>query len=272
MGLSHPATIVRSSDAKNYLQAFEPLVLKCQPRNDRIKPINTVSQIIKSLPNLPETAVLLGICHDGVPILLDLVESTIGSVLVMCDEGCGKTHQLQVIVESSVLLNDGGGIQVGILSKNPWEWENSIESYPDSFILGCHNWHSDRTAELITFIIDICEERLKDSRAHNNILFVLDDLDEINKLDNESKLALEWLFDYGPEANIWPIASLCSDSTDTQQYFGNCFRTQIIGRLGLKQSCSRSNQYFTGSSDFDPGEFAVSINDKWMTYRLPMLG
>ncbi|MCJ7694809.1 MAG: hypothetical protein MUO40_05210 [Anaerolineaceae bacterium] len=272
MSLSSASTLVKSNKAKCFRKNFAPLVTRQNKRELRIRPINSVGQILSTIHNLPKTAVLLGKCSDGLPIFLDLVHTSIGSVLIMSDEGFGKTHQLQVIVESGLLQNAGMDLQVAVISKNPWEWGNLFMARPRELSLGCYAWHEGGTERLISNIFDICEERLNDSRSRNNILFVLDDLQKITNLDEDSRLVLEWLFDYGPKVNIWPIASISSGYIDAHQMLCNSFKTNVIGKLGTKKSFSKFDQTTIDTKYFDPGEFSVMIETNWMTYRLPMLG
>ncbi len=60
---------------------------------------NTVSSILRQLHPRVSKAVLVGCSQDGLPVMVEFSDPEIGAILIGCEVGCGKTHQLQVMVD-----------------------------------------------------------------------------------------------------------------------------------------------------------------------------
>ena len=91
-------------------------------RNDRSAASFTTGGMLSSVQPLPNRAVLLGRCNDGLPCLMTLTDPEIGAILIGGDAGCGKTHHLQVIVDSLLRTSAPHDMQIMILTHHPEEW------------------------------------------------------------------------------------------------------------------------------------------------------
>ncbi len=82
----------------------------------------TVNALMEGLDPVPQHAVLLGRCQDGLPFLMSLGDPELGAILIGCEQGFGKTHHLQVLVDSAIQSHSPRDLQVAVLTLNPAEW------------------------------------------------------------------------------------------------------------------------------------------------------
>jgi hypothetical protein len=197
-----------------------------------------------------------------------------GSILVSCDKGCGKTHQLQVMVDSAVRLNPPSSLQFGVLTLKPGEWQ-SWQSEPQRMkhLQGIYAWYDPWAESFIQTLVDLAEARRDGRRLGADVLIILDDLNFIEELSYEAQVNLYWLLEYGAQSGVWPIAAVNAHQAANFQYWVDTFRTRVIGRVTseahTKILALRSNPAVT---DLEPGMFSVWAGADWFTYRLPLLG
>jgi hypothetical protein len=222
----------------------------------------------------PKRALLLGKCTDGLPFLLELGDPELGAVLVACDAGFGKTHQLQVMVDSAIRTHAPHDLQVAVLTLNPEEWSRmSRLPKQKNYFQGCYAWYDSRSDSLVESLTELAEARREGERQGADILLILDDLAAIEDLSMEAQVNLRWLMEYGPQSSIWVIAALDARQTSSKQYWVEPFRTRIIGRVEARQDLEN----LVLRTDLPelttaPAEFRVWTGEEWLAYRLPLLG
>lgn len=222
----------------------------------------------------PKRALLLGKCADGLPFLLELGDPELGAVLVACDAGFGKTHQLQVMVDSAIRTHAPHDLQVAVLTLNPEEWSR-MSRLPKrkNYFQECYAWYDSRSDSLVESLTELAEARREGERQGADILLVLDDLAAIEDLSMEAQVNLRWLMEYGPQSSIWVIAALDARQTSSKQYWVEPFRTRIIGRVEARQDLEnlvlRADLPELSTA---PAEFRVWTGEEWLAYRLPLLG
>lgn len=238
------------------------------------KQLNTVGQILEKINAPPDHSVLIGTCLNGLPIFLEFSDPSIGSILVVCDQGCGKTHQLQVISESAVRLSQPGSLQIAVLSLNPGEWTNLLNQPFSAYInKGVFVWYEPKAQKMIETLTGLAEKRRQGQCLDANILFFLDDLQALEDLNWETQVNLRWLLEYGPQSNIWPIATLQTKAFAEMRFWVETFKPKITGSIvdPAFQTCAEGLDLATNSF-LEPGEFSVNLGNRRLQYRLPMLG
>jgi len=243
-------------------------------KNNQYQMISTVGKIIVSVQPLPSHTLMLGVCSDGLPLFIDLSNSSTGSILITCEEGFGKTHQLQVLVDSALRINSSSKVQTAVISLNPFEWGSPFSnSQGHKYSLGCFAWYDEKAKTTIENLTRLAEDRRSGKRQESDILLILDDLAALDDLDYETQVNLRWLLEYGPQSRIWPIATLNIAAAVSMPYWVDTFRTCILGRILIKeQLVDIALHDDVEAADLDPGEFTVRFGDRWLRYRLPMLG
>ena len=266
------------SPAKNFPAVFPRLGSRRRNRaatlTHKRKTIDTltVGGLMETIKPAPKRSLLLGKCVDGLTFLLELGDPELGSILVACDSGCGKTHQLQVMVESAVRTHAPHELQVAVLTLNPLEWSRLNRSQKKYF-QACSAWYDPRSADIIESLTVLAEARREGERQGADILLILDDITAIEDLPMEAQVNLRWLMEYGPQSAIWVIGALDARQASSMQYWVEPFRTRIIGRVDSKQHLESLVLHLDSlKHSVIPGEFQVWTGDDWLSYRLPLLG
>ena len=268
----------------NAMKTYQQLMPDLRSRRQRKSPVssrtqvsanaNTVGKLLSPLQSLPEQSLLLGQCADGLPFLLGLGDPEMGAVLIGCEEGCGKTHQLQVMVDSAIRTNAPHSLQISILTTNPQEWAYLREDQGHKkFLRGINALYDGRAAEIIQELTELAEARRQGQRLGAQVLFIMDDLNFVEELSYEAQVNLHWLLAYGSQSDIWLVGSLNADHASGYKYWIERFRTRIVGSVGSQEAAEilamREDSQVYGLL---PGEFKVHTGTDWLTYRLPLLG
>jgi hypothetical protein len=245
-------------------------------RNARELPsrqINSVGRIIESLMDLPSRAVLLGMADDRRPVLLDLLDCSAGSSLVISDSGYGKTHQLQVILDSAVAIKLANKMGVVVISPDPWEWQYQLQAYEKKPVsIECLGWQEPQTIKVIKHLTAMTQDRLVDQRQSKDFILILDEVSNMKYLDEESQVSLNFLYTSGPQARIWPFASLSADREQPDRDMMDLFKTWVFGHIRSLPGIFIQERSDSILVDNEPGQFSVKMEGKWFSYRLPMIG
>ncbi len=234
----------------------------------------TIGQMVKSMHPLPSRSILLGRCTDGLPFLMDLGDPQIGAILVGCDIGCGKTHQLQVLADSALRINSPRDIQISVVTLNPDEWTFMVED-PErkKYLQGVHAWYDTQTERIIEQLSNLADDRRCGRRMGADVLLLLDDLNFVEELSYEAQVDLHWLLEYGAQSGIWVVATINADQAGGFRYWINTFRTRIVGRIpSTRKAEILAMREGVMAADLEPGEFRVWTGSGWLSYSLPVLG
>jgi hypothetical protein len=219
-------------------------------------------------------ALLLGVCADSLPFLVELGDPEIGAILVSCEKGTGKTHQLQVMAESAIRLSAPSDLQVGILTYKPNEWDAWRKStQKKKYLQGIYAWYDPWAEAMIQTLVDIAEARRSGVHMGANILLILDDLNFVEELSYEAQINLHWLLEYGSQSQLWVAGAINAHQAADMRYWVDPFKTRIIGRVvSAENAALLSLQSDAKVNDLEPALFRVRTGTDWITYRLPLLG
>lgn len=235
----------------------------------------TVGKLLSSINmSAPKHSLLLGECRDGLPFLVQLGDPTMGAVLIGGDQASGKTHQLQVMVDSAMRLNHPHEIQVSILTHKPDEWRSFWDQKAqEKYLYQIKAWYDPAAEALIEGLITLAEARRSGEGQGAAILLILDDFNFVGDLSYEAQVNLHWLLAYGAQSGIWIVAAVKGYYADKCRYWIDCFRTRIIGSMADQdQADILSNRQDSLSAELSPGFFRMWSGSDWLTYRLPLLG
>ncbi len=264
----------------NTIKPYQHLSMGLKIRHNRFgstklmsKP-DTVGSILAETRPVPAQSVLLGRCSDRMPFFLSLTDPELGAILVSGDEGCGKTHQLQVMVDSAISTCAPHQLQIAVLTHHPEDWGRiCLQSTQKMYFQGCFAWYDKRAEDLIDSLTDLAEARRESRQTGPDILFVLDDLNYVEGLSLEAQVNLRWLLSYGAQSNIWVVAAIKASYALELGYWLEPFRTRILGRTrNLKQAETLTLQPGALLKDLSHNVFRAWTGSQWLTYRLPLLG
>jgi len=149
----------------------------------------TVGKLLSSIQPVPSDSVLLGQCSDGLPFLLELVDPDVGAILIGCDAGCGKTHQLQVMVDSARRVKSPQQLKISILTHDPREWVYlQQDNQQINYVEGIHAWYDVQAEQLIQKITDLAEARRDGQQGGTMFLFIMDDINFVENLSIRRRL------------------------------------------------------------------------------------
>lgn len=243
-------------------------------RDRKYKDTLTVGGLLESIQPVPERSLLLGKCADGLPFLIETGDPELGAILIGCESGSGKTHQLQVMVDSALRTCSPHACQVAILTLNPEEWSGlTLNPTRQKYVQGCYVWYDPRAVDLIEHLIELAEARRAGARQGAGLLFILDDLTAVEDLPLEAQVNLRWLLEYGPQSDIWVVGTLDARQTADFRYWVDTFRTRIVGRVASREMAEvLAARTDVPEAALEPGAFRVWTGEAWLTYRLPLLG
>ena len=243
-------------------------------KKEQLSKAVTVGCLVSSIKASPKHSLLLGQCNDGLPFLMQLGDPLLGSILVSGDTACGKTHQLQVMVDSAIRLNAPHDLQVVVLTHHPNEWRSfSEKSRSEKYIYQVKAWYDPSAEDLIETLITLAEARREGKKQSANILLVMDDFNFVENLSYAAQVNLHWLLTYGAESGLWIAASIKANYAEKFRYWINVFRTRILGFMRSYENASiiaaREDSFAPGLT---PGSFRIWTGSGWVSYHLPLLG
>jgi hypothetical protein len=238
------------------------------------KSVTTVGDLLAGLKPVPARSLLLGKCRDNLPFLIEFGDPQMGALLIGCEAGWGKTHQVQVMVDSAIRTHSPRKLQIAILTLNPWEWGGVFEDQADQkYLYGIHAWYDNRAESLIENLVELAEARRNGQRLGVEVLFILDDLPAVENLSHEAQVNLRWLLEYGSQSGVWLVATIVARQAGRLRFWVDTFRTRIIGRVPRQDDAETLIlRKDSGAGDLQPGEFKLWTGNAWLIYVLPLLG
>ena len=243
-------------------------------KNEQQTSLATVNALLESLEPVPQHSVLLGRCQDGLPFLMALGDPELGAILIGCEQGFGKTHHLQVLVDSAIQSHSPRNFQVAVLTLNPAEWTRfGSKSLSSKYLQGVVAWYDPQAEKLIASLTELAESRRDGNRRGPDVLLALDDLPALQDLSWEAQVNLRWLLEYGAQSGIWVVATVNAGEATDLRYWIDTFRTRIVGQVGDEATAEILTQRSgTSLTDLTPGEFKAWTGTNWIRYSLPLLG
>jgi hypothetical protein len=224
----------------------------------------TLRDVIADTSPLPHTALFLGLAEDGLPVLLDLYDPIPGPILIVADQASGKTSLLQMIARAAELLHAPSDVQSGIITQHPNEWKNFQNSQST---VGIYAAQDNNTRELLQSLV---------TWAHNNkgegqsILLLIDNLEAITKLDQQTEQNLRWLLLRGPSRRVWPIVTVNASHAQDIKTWLDFFRTRLFGCIHDTHDsdfiANDPNKVFDGLST---SQFTMREGKNWLNFWAP---
>ena len=251
-----------------YAQARREAGLPARSQRDGI--VMRAPTLDAACRDLPTQTAILGVCEDGLPLLLDLHDPAPGSLLVVSGSLPEARGVLQQAAASACLTSSRHQVQVAVISQQPYEWERCLAgvSVPEQ-LLGVHAPHSLEARERILALARLGNSRLLGRLQQPPILLLLDDLAWVAAADHELQVHLRWLLENGPEMMIWSIASLQEWAALEMRAWLPRFGTRVFGAVqqALAKALGAPPAMAYGAARGN-GIFELKTRDGWTRFAL----
>ncbi|MEN8240451.1 MAG: hypothetical protein ABFS17_00905 [Chloroflexota bacterium] len=221
---SYPATTART----DYLPVL----------NFEINPsLLTLEAVCQQQRILPAYSLVLGLCEDQLPLVLDLTEPTTGSLLIAGDSGFANTTMLHSILTSAFLLNTESEVNIHLISPQADSLTHFHNQRNFKISYQPERKECEIVLEEMTSLIESRQQRSKSDPIH--VLFI-DSLDILwNTLSPQARIWLNWITTYGPQHGMMVIGTLETDYLSPRLHqLVDCFPSRIMGSM-RKQSQAR---------------------------------
>lgn len=223
----------------------------------------TLRTVLTDLSPLPREALFLGVAGDGLPVLLNLYDSVPGPILITGDASSGKTKLLQTVARAAGLLHSPDAVQYGVVTETPEEWKAFMGNESNA---GVYLTSDDNTRELLQALVTWAHQNRGEGQI---VLLLIDNLEAVTGLDEQSQQNLRWLLLRGPSRRVWPFLTLNASRAQHQKEWLEFFRTRLFGFT----ESSEDAHLLTGNRTLDHlsagTEFAMREGDKLLGFWLP---
>ena len=230
-----------------------------------------LADLLSKMNNLPAQTALLGVCDDGLPMLVDLSDAACGALLVLGDEDSRRGEVLHTLVQSAAALNSPRRVQLVILSGDPEPWrERLARGQADRHCLAVEAVQSPEASAWLARVAGWADQRRKRGASGPAVLLVIEDMAVLPDLEYDARVNIDWLIKEGPGVGIWPVLGLEARRAAGLQRWVRLFRTRLFG---LPADPGAYASFANGEADrlsglLDaPGKFAVRPFDEWMSFR-----
>lgn len=250
----------------------KPVAFKVTPQFTVENPFASLSiaQLLKQYRNLPDRTAILGVCDDGLPVLLDLADSTPGSILIGAAELTGVKQLLDLALITTLSRSTRQDVEVLVVSRAPEEWE-VFGQFPGGHRVEILPVYERRSGSAILQLCKNLDQRMNGRPDETIRLFILDDLNQINHIDFDVRVNFQWLAKEGPRFGIWTMAGIAEENVQRSDRYLSSFQTRILGRFEDSfQAGWFANARPPETSTFHPTQqFTTRINRNWMNFWLP---
>lgn len=237
--------------------------LGLSPFASQYAPRPTLEEVISGLPLLTHETALLGICEDGVPLLLDLHNPSPGALLIIGRETTTAVNLIEVIHQSLLIVNNRFTLELFRVSASilatPHPLEHRISPY-------------ERDLEsTLRHLADIANARQNGKMRGPSIVLLIDNLEWALNADPEAMWALEYLLHYGPNQKIWPIVATTLDQESVRLRWLRRFKT-LIWAADLSPDVKRQfnlPEHPYSSTLPAPHCFSLKSQGQWLHIWLP---
>jgi hypothetical protein len=229
--------------------------------------------VLQNLAPVPQSSIFLGICEDGLPLLMDLRDPAPGSLLIVGDRQEENRQLLRTVVASALMLNSPAQVGVDLIVLEPEAYED-IAGTPGSVeVIDVGDgdlphllWHRARRAS---------QDSAQAGRGQIRLI-ILEDLEPtLTRLDPESLEALHWLVTCGAARSTWVIAGFAvRHFRQVDDRLFHAFQTRLVGALPDQQFAA----YLSGlpaevTGDLEPGiQYCATIRGQVVCFWLPAFG
>ena len=228
-----------------------------------------LESVLGSLAPLPPYSVLLGICEDGLPLLLDFKNPAPGSILLLGDPKQVNRPLLRSLLASAVLLNTAEEVQIYLITAEGAAFAE-FQEVPGA--LEIISPYEDAALELVWYFACRAKEQDCGRQSRGVEVLLIEDLELfVSQLDPQGRKELEWLVTEGSQVGSWVIGSQdAARFGEINEPLLAAFRTQLIGIGDLKRPEVFTRFVEEVQDELVPGaQYSARISGEFVRFWLP---
>lgn len=226
--------------------------------------IVSLEEFLKQFDDIPHGTALLGVCEDGLPVLVDLNDQNTSPVAILGDGGCGKTSLMQGFLESALHWSPSSTIQFLIIAEKHEPFERYCEEYASN-CLGLLNPEDPQVEEALLVLTERIEETGFSSQAIT--LVFVDDLAVVRTTSCYVRNRLEQIMHQGMKARIWLLATLSTANALEMGRWLRYFRTRVLGIMPPQAAIRLGLHPGLNVQSLPPSrQFAVFSQQQWLKF------
>lgn len=234
--------------------------LETQPAADS----STLGRALADAGPLPREALFLGIASDGLPVLLNLHDPLPGPMLVIGDEGAGKTAFLRSIAHAIQASHHSTDVQFALITDRPDEWSGVKLT---DHVAGMFDVEHDGAQQLINSLAAWAHTN-KDSKQ--SVILLVDGIESVAKWEIAGLQHFRWLLLRGTARRVWPIVTLNAGRYGQVIAWLDLFRTRVFARIGngrVAEALGADN--LSGLDRLEAGrQFSLRENGSWLQFHI----
>ena len=227
-------------------------------------PINKekLAQTIAEVGPLPEEGLFIGMADNGLPVLLNMEDPSMGSILFLAEKYSGKTLALKIIAGSIELTHRPEAVKFAILTNDSYKWRD-FQNSPN--LIGIFSFSQPATN---TFINGLTNWAHVNGDKTQTVILLIDGIHNLDALDVDVQRNIQWLLNYGPEHRVWPIGSLRVENmfqSDWQDefpvvisgYVGKQLQNSFSSEISMHPAANKGLFQLTDSLSYNVNQFGV---------------
>lgn len=227
--------------------------------------VPSLPALLQQIGGLPDNAIVLGVCTDGLPFILDLTNPAPGSILIAGDRHPHSLRLLDSMLVSAGLLNRASKVSYDLLCE---AGEVSLQACTLANCNQVFDISDSSAAERICTLAALAEQRRRTSPRGPVLILAIEDLGALtSQLNDEDFARLYWLVKHGPRARVWVIANLYAEDAELVDERLLCaFRTRLIGATHdpLRAAYLAGDDQVEAAS-LEPGrQYGVPFGEDWL--------
>lgn len=223
-----------------------------------------LEEFLQQFESVPEESALLGVCEDGLPVLVDLRDQSSFPLAILGDAGCGKTCLMQGLLESSLRWSQVSPIEFLMIAENIASYRRYCEKFAPS-CLGLYEPEDPKAEDaLLTLTEKIDEAGISPQRI---TLVFLDDLAAIRRAGLNFCNRLGQILREGATANIGLITAVSTPDALKLGRWLRFFRTRVLGAMSLDAAVRLGLYPGLDAQNLSPNrQFAVFTQGQWLRF------
>ncbi len=205
--------------------------------------VPTLEEVLDELDPIPAYSLLIGLCEDGIPLILDLTDPRAGAFLIVSDDGSTNSTLLYNILTGAYKINTEEEVNLHLISP---EADDLINLHKQPNLKICLNPARPEIEIVIEEMVNLVHQRQGTREVQPIHILAVDRLDRLfQTLSMEAQLWLNWLLEFGTEVGLWIIATIPSNLIKKTHYgLIEGFPSRILGPIQFP----RMTRYLSGMS------------------------